>query len=1260
MSLQDGRLLAIYARHSSAQTFSYRLSLTANPVTPAAWGPEQTLPATGAGLTYANPYQLAAEAGKVYDFSRDLNFNPTVFTSTDSGATWSTPTLFIKTGTSSIRPYVKYGSDYFDRIDFLYTDGHPRDINNSLYHAYYRAGGLFRSDGSLLKSFGAIPLLHDSGERGTVIYQYNTAETSDFNDHIPSGRAWCWEIVTQTTNGPACVFTVQRDAVMGSDWTGDRIYYFYARWNGTNWQRRFIAQAGRPLYSSEDDYAGGIALDPEDPSVVYISSDAASPFNLTTISNVPLAAHYELFKGVTANGGLSFTWTQITSNSTTDNLRPYVPRNRRGVSALIWFRGSYPTFTSFNTSVVGLFTNSFPRAGLQAYWPLDTANGGTTPDLAVGNNLAVYGSPGISPGTISNAFSLNGSSQYLSIGHNPSGTNGLPLFQPGGVCTIAMWVRGIAQTSNYLFTESSTTNNNPLFVLQTGQSTGANSKLDILLRTSTATLVDHRLTIRPVFDNTWHHLAYVDTAGAVQVYIDGTADTNFSYAPSGLLAVNVTSIGALVRSNVTGFFNGAIDDVLVWQRALTQTEIQSVMANSIPVPVPLPPAIASQSPGSTNALGDYVVFATQVLGDRPFSYQWLSNGVAMSNQTNSLLVAPTDASGSNGFALRVSNLGGSITGAPIPLVILPDPSPNLSAGLISWWPCDSITNDSGAFSSPDLYSRNDLLLQAMVTSNLVAGRFGSALFFDGLQQFGQRTNGFPVYLTTNYTVSFWVNGPPGQFNKQVFAEGGASGSYFLLGTENANPSGGLLDVKISPGMADRTSTRVVFDNTWHHVVWVDENGKAKLYVDGLLDPTDFGYQRGAPLLEATALGALVRATPVNFFSGYIDEVALWTRRLSWTELRQLATNGIPVAPGPLAPTIFSGPIDKTNGVLAGDSVAFTVLASGTSPLHYQWRKDGTNISSQSYPSAVSKTLTLTSVAAADAGPYCVVVTNTAGAVTSSVARLAVVTYTPVTNGVVLRLDFDLTGAPNTQPGFEALSLDFNGAAFNQAVQVTLSPIGAINLSDRQRSAAPMVLNSPPALTEAQIYNDFVFASSAADGTGMNILISRLAPDTRFGLTIWSFDPQSPGGRISDWTATTSGSSIPIVTGYTFNGSVLPTADYDYTFGAVLTSSSTGELQIQGVRHGGSSYGVFVNALQLVANPAIQITAAHPSATDKLRLTAQKQYPGQGISFEQSPDLTPGSWHAATGGVITQNQGLYMITDFPLSAGPVFYRARSTP
>lgn len=362
---QDGRLLAIHARHGTDQFFCYRLSISTNPASPLDWGPEQRIPATGAELTYANPFQLAAEAGQIYNFCRDLNLNPTVLTSTDGGSSWSSPAQFIKTGPGRIRPYVKYCSNYTNRIDFLYTDGHPRerDVNNSLYHAYYQAGALHRTDGSLLKSFSNLPLLHGAGERGTVIYQYSKAATADPNDHLPTGRAWCWEIAYQTNGWPVCVFTVQRDQVMGTNWFNDRIYYYYARWTGTNWQKRFIAQAGRPLYESERDYAGGICLDPQDPNILYLSSNAAEPFNLGSTTNVQLRANerYEISRGVTTDGGLSFKWTHVTMDSAQDNLRPYVPRWYGSAPAVIWLRGTYRNYTSYDCSIVGLFSQPVPN-----------------------------------------------------------------------------------------------------------------------------------------------------------------------------------------------------------------------------------------------------------------------------------------------------------------------------------------------------------------------------------------------------------------------------------------------------------------------------------------------------------------------------------------------------------------------------------------------------------------------------------------------------------------------------------------------------------------------------------------------------------------------------------------------------------------------------------------------------------------------------------------------------------------------------------
>lgn len=353
--LGDGKLLIVYSRHSSDKRMFYRRSLVADPKLASDWGPEQVKTMLDFNA-YANTYRLADE-GKVYSFSRSTNRNPTVVISDDEGVSWGVPKHFIKTGTGGVRPYPRYCSDKKGRIDMVYTDGHPRAKENSVYHLFYEDGKVNSTGGTLLKTFANLPLEHDSGERGAVVYQYKAeawGANDGADDWIPTGRAWVWDVQYQKDGKPACVFQVQKDNVTGTGWNHDRIYYYYARWTGTEWQRRFIAQGGRGAYSAEDDYGGGLCIDPVDPRVVYISSNAADPFALGDIDNVPLRANdrYEIWRGFTADGGLTFTWTAVTENSDEDNMRPTVVEGHERTQDVIWMRGQYSTYSNYEMKLV--------------------------------------------------------------------------------------------------------------------------------------------------------------------------------------------------------------------------------------------------------------------------------------------------------------------------------------------------------------------------------------------------------------------------------------------------------------------------------------------------------------------------------------------------------------------------------------------------------------------------------------------------------------------------------------------------------------------------------------------------------------------------------------------------------------------------------------------------------------------------------------------------------------------------------------------
>jgi hypothetical protein len=88
-----------------------------------------------------------------------------------------------------------------------------------------------------------------------------------------------------------------------------------------------------------------------------------------------------------------------------------------------------------------------------------------------------------------------------------------------------------------------------------------------------------------------------------------------------------------------------------------------------------------------------------------------------------------------------------------------------------------------------------------------------------------------------------------------------------------------------------------------------------------------------------------------------------------------------------APTITAQPTAMSVDV--GSSANFSVTATGTDPLAFQWSQDGVNVSG-----ATNASYTIASATTTDAGNYTVTITNSLGSITSSAANL---TVNPVTN-----------------------------------------------------------------------------------------------------------------------------------------------------------------------------------------------------------------------------------------------------------------------
>ncbi len=138
------------------------------------------------------------------------------------------------------------------------------------------------------------------------------------------------------------------------------------------------------------------------------------------------------------------------------------------------------------------------------------------------------------------------------------------------------------------------------------------------------------------------------------------------------------------------------------------------------------------------------------------------------------------------------------------------------------------------------------------------------------------------------------------------------------------------------------------------------------------------------------------------------------------------------------PAFTTQPASQT--ALAGANVTFTIVATGTPAPALQWQKNGAAL-----PGQTGTSLTLSSVAAADAANYACVATNTAGSVTSSTATLTI-TAAPV------------APAFTTQPVSQTVNA---GASATFTVVVTGTPTPTLQW---QKNGAPIAGETGTALT----------------------------------------------------------------------------------------------------------------------------------------------------------------------------------------------------
>jgi hypothetical protein len=348
LPLRDGRLLALYSRHGVERKVFWRFS---EPGDPLKWGEANEFVTPGAesgafrgdNVTYSNPFRFPD--GRIYNFFRGFGYDPNYMFSEDEGRTWQYGGRFLK-GRDGYGPYMKYAFDEgTGTLHFVSTEDHPRNFDNSIYH------GMLRADGEICLS-GGKPV--GKLARGTEA-ALNTWDVTKVFQGDPDNVGWVIDIELDAEKRPYVAFSVQKDGRgLPSRKGGFDHRYYYARWD-ESWHVHEMAYAGVRLYPGEDDYTGLVALHPRDPDTVFISTNVEPGTGRPLVSSADGKAHYELFRGTTKDAGKSWSWEAITANSSTDNLRPLVPKWDDPRTALAWMRGTYSNNRGeWTTAVVGL------------------------------------------------------------------------------------------------------------------------------------------------------------------------------------------------------------------------------------------------------------------------------------------------------------------------------------------------------------------------------------------------------------------------------------------------------------------------------------------------------------------------------------------------------------------------------------------------------------------------------------------------------------------------------------------------------------------------------------------------------------------------------------------------------------------------------------------------------------------------------------------------------------------------------------------
>ena len=197
-----------------------------------------------------------------------------------------------------------------------------------------------------------------------------------------------------------------------------------------------------------------------------------------------------------------------------------------------------------------------PPPNMVAWLPGD----GNTNDIAGTNHGTLQNGATFAPGRVGQAFSLNGTGAFVQAPDSPA-------LNPGSQLTIDAWINPVSLVSNGQA--------NRIVDKITGGSTNGYN-FDIRLGRLRAIFGGNILTGAAVIPlNTWTHVAAVYDGTQLKLYVNGMLDAVST--AGGVIPSNTLPLRIGADSNGNSLFDGRIDEVEIFNRALSQSEILAIV-----------------------------------------------------------------------------------------------------------------------------------------------------------------------------------------------------------------------------------------------------------------------------------------------------------------------------------------------------------------------------------------------------------------------------------------------------------------------------------------------------------------------------------------------------------------------------------------------------------------------------------------------------------------------------------------------------------